>query len=121
MNLFTGVAEAMGLPGTGGSGGSGAGGFAGMIPLVLMFVIFYFLLIRPQQKKAKQHKALLSNLKRGDSVITSGGIYGRIAEINDNVIVLEVADKVRIKVARSFVSGLAGTAQEAPPQPPKPV
>ncbi|MGC1401479.1 MAG: preprotein translocase subunit YajC [Thermodesulfobacteriota bacterium] len=120
MNLFTGVAEAMGLPG-GGSGGSGAGGYAGMIPLVLMFVIFYFLLIRPQQKKSKQHKELLANLKRGDSVITSGGIYGRIAEINDNIIVLEVADKMRIKVARGFVSGLAGTAQDAPPQPPKPV
>jgi preprotein translocase subunit YajC len=119
MNWFTGVAEAMGLPG-GGSGGSGSGGFAGLIPLVLMFVIFYFLLIRPQQKKAKQHKDLLANLKRGDSVITSGGIYGRIASINDSVIELEVADKVRIKVARSFVSGLAGTAQETPPTPAKP-
>ena len=118
MYLFTAVAEAMGLPG-GGSGGSGAGGYAGMIPLVLMFVIFYFLLIRPQQKKAKQHRELLTNLKRGDSVITSGGIYGRIAEINDNIIVLEVADKVRIKVARAFVSGQAGPGQEAP-QPPKP-
>ncbi len=115
---FTAVAEAMGLPG-GGSGGSGAGGYAGLIPLVLMFVIFYFLLIRPQQKKAKQHRELLSNLKRGDSVITTGGIYGRIAEINDNIIVLEVADKVRIKVARGFVSGLAGPGQEAP-QPTKP-
>ncbi|HMK64622.1 MAG TPA: preprotein translocase subunit YajC [Thermodesulfobacteriota bacterium] len=119
MNWFTGVAEAMGLPG-GGSGGSGGGGFAGLIPLLLMFVIFYFLLIRPQQKKARQHKDLLANLKRGDSVITNGGIYGRIAEINDNVVVLEVADKVRIKVGRGFVSGLAGTGQEAPPQPAKP-
>jgi preprotein translocase subunit YajC len=118
MYLFTAVAEAMGLPGTG-TGGSGAGGYGAMIPLVLMFVIFYFLLIRPQQRKAKQHKELLSNLKKGDSVITSGGIYGRIAEINDNVLVLEVADKVRIKVARGFVSGLAGTGQEVP-QPPKP-
>jgi len=118
MYLFTAVAEAMGLPG-GGSGGSGAGGYAGLIPLVLMFVIFYFLLIRPQQKKAKQHRELLSSLKRGDSVITNGGIYGRIAEINENVITLEVADKVRIKVARSFVSGLSGPGQEAP-QPTKP-
>jgi preprotein translocase subunit YajC len=116
MYLFTAVAEAMGLPG-GGSGSSGAGGFAGLIPLVLMFVIFYFLLIRPQQKKAKQHKELLSNLKRGDSVITSGGIYGRIAEIDDNIITLEVADKVRIKVARGFVSGLANTGQDTPVKP----
>ena len=116
MYLFTAVAEAMGLPGVG-SGSSGAGGFAGLIPLVLMFVIFYFLLIRPQQKKAKQHKELLSNLKRGDSVITSGGIYGRIAEIDDNIITLEVADKVRIKVARGFVSGLANTGQDTPVKP----
>jgi preprotein translocase subunit YajC len=120
MYLFTAVAEAMGLPG-GGSGGSGAGGFAGLIPLLLMFVIFYFLLIRPQQKKSKQHKELLASLKRGDSVITSGGIFGRIAEINDNVIVLEVADKVRIKVARGFVSGLAGPGQETALPPQKPV
>jgi preprotein translocase subunit YajC len=119
MNWFIGVAEAMGLPG-GGSGGSGSGGFAGLIPLVLMFVIFYFLLIRPQQKKSRQHKDILANLKRGDSVITSGGIYGRIAEINDNIIVLEVADKVRIKVARGFISGLAGSGQETPPQTAKP-
>jgi len=119
MYLFTAVAEAMGLPGMG-SGGSGAGGFAGLIPLLLMFVIFYFLLIRPQQKKSKQHKELLASLKRGDSVITSGGIFGRIAEINDNVIVLEVADKVRIKVARGFVSGLAGSGQETAPPPQKP-
>jgi preprotein translocase subunit YajC len=116
MYLFTAVAEAMGTSG-GGSGGSGAGGFAGLIPLVLMFVIFYFLLIRPQQKKAKQHKELLNNLKRGDSVITNGGIYGRIVELNDTVIKLEVADKVHIKVARGFISGLANTGQDTPVQP----
>jgi preprotein translocase subunit YajC len=117
MFLFTAVAQAMG---TGGSGGSGAGGFGALVPLVLMFVIFYFLLIRPQQRKAKQHRELLASLKRGDSVITNGGIYGRIVEINDNIIVLEVADKVRIKVARGFVSGLSGPGQEPAPQPQKP-
>jgi preprotein translocase subunit YajC len=115
---FTGVAEAMGLPG-GGSGGSGAGGFAGLIPLILMFVIFYFLLIRPQQKKAKQHRELLANLKRGDSVITSGGIYGRIVEINENIVTMEIADKIRIKVARGFISGTAGPGEPVP-QPSKP-
>ena len=116
---FSGVAEAMGLPGTG-SGGSGAGGFTGLIPLLLMFVIFYFLLIRPQQKKAKQQRELLSGLKKGDSVITTGGIYGRIAEINDTIITLEVADKVRIKVARSYVTAVTSTGQEAAPPPQKP-
>lgn len=118
MFLFAAVAHAMGTGG--GSGGSGAaGGFGALIPLILMFVIFYFLLIRPQQKKAKQHREMLANLKRGDSVITNGGIYGRIAEINDNIVTLEVADKVRIKVARGYIAGLAGTAQEAPPPPQK--
>jgi len=118
MFLFTAVAQAMGTGG--GSGGSGAGGFGALVPLVLMFVIFYFLLIRPQQKKAKQHRDLLANLKRGDSVLTSGGIYGRIAEINDNIITLEVADKVRIKVARGYIAGLAGPGQEPAPPPQKP-
>ena len=59
------------------------GGLMGLLPLVLMFAIFYFLLIRPQQKKAKQHKEMLGNLKRGDSIITTGGIYGRIVEVSD--------------------------------------
>jgi preprotein translocase subunit YajC len=112
------AAQAMGIPG--GSGGSGAGGgLVGLLPLVLMFAIFYFLLIRPQQKKAKAHKEMIGNLKRGDSVVTTGGIYGRIAEINDTVITLEVADKVRIKVGRAFVTGLSGAGQE-PPAPPAP-
>ena len=75
------------------SGGSGIrGGFAGTDSSGFMFVIFYFLLIRPQQKKAKSHKEMLNNLKRGDSVITTGGFYGRIAEIKDNVIILEIGE-----------------------------
>jgi preprotein translocase subunit YajC len=119
MTLFTAVAQAMGTGG--GTGGSGAaGGFGALVPLILMFVIFYFLLIRPQQKKAKQHREMLANLKRGDSVLTTGGIYGRIAEINDNIIVLEVADKIRIKVARGYIAGLAGSSQEPAPPPQKP-
>lgn len=117
MLLFTAVAQAMGTGG--GTGGSGAGGFGAFLPLILMFVIFYFLLIRPQQKKAKQHREMLANLKRGDSVITNGGIFGRIAEINENIVMLEVADKVRIKVGRGYIAGLAGTSQEAPPPPQK--
>lgn len=88
-------------------GGTGvAGGMEGMksfIPLILMFVIFYFLLIRPQQKRQKEHKALLSNLKRGDDVLTSGGILGRITNVSDKYITVEVAEKVRIKVARGQI------------------
>jgi preprotein translocase subunit YajC len=119
MDWFSSVAEAMGLPGMGSGGSGGGGGLMGLLPLVLMFAIFYFLLIRPQQKKAKEHKAMLSNLKRGDSIITTGGIYGRIVEINDTIMTIEVADKIRIKVGRGFVSGLGVGGQEAPPPLPK--
>ncbi len=78
-----------------------------VLPMVFMVVIFYFLLIRPQQKKAKEHKALLDNLKVDDVVITSGGIIGRIVNIDDQIVNLEVADKVRIKMARPYIAGFA--------------
>jgi len=76
-------------------------------PMVLMVVIFYFLLIRPQQKKAKELRLFLDNLKRGDRVITTGGICGEIQAINDQVVTLEVADKVRLEVGRPYIAGFA--------------
>ena len=103
--------------GTGGAGGEGAGGFAWFIPLILMFVIFYFLLIRPQQKRTKEHRQMVSNLKKGDRIVTSGGIHGRITGMDDATLTVEIADKVRVKVARGNVSALAQTA--APSQPDK--
>ena len=81
-----------------------------MIPLIMMlsiFVIFYFLLIRPQQKKAKDHRQFLDNLKRGDRVMTSGGLCGDIITISDQILTLEVADKVRVEVGRAHVAGFA--------------
>ena len=107
------IAYAMG---TGGAGGSGAGGFAGFIPLILMFVIFYFLLIRPQQKRTKEHRQMIANLKKGDRIITSGGIHGRITGMDETTLTVEIADKVRVKVARGNVSNLA---QPAPPSQPE--
>jgi preprotein translocase subunit YajC len=101
----------------GGTGGEGAGGFTGFIPLILMFVIFYFLLIRPQQKRTKEHRQMISNLKKGDRIVTSGGIHGRITGMDDATLTVEIADKVRVKVARGNVSNLAQTA--APNQPDK--
>ena len=86
-------------------GGGPAGGFASFIPLILIFVVFYFLLIRPQQKTAKQHQAYLSDLKKGNKVITKGGIYGEIMGLTDNVITLEIAESVRIKVTRDAIAG----------------
>lgn len=85
-------------------GGAQAGGFASFVPLILMFVIFYFLLIRPQQKKAKEHQEMIGNLKKGDKVVTSGGIHGTITKVDETDVTMEVADKVRIKVTRANVA-----------------
>ena len=97
------IAYAMG---TGGNTGEGTAGIVTFIPLILMFVIFYFLLIRPQQKRAKEHREVLANLKRGDTVITAGGIHGKITGLTDTIVTLEIADKVRVKVSRNQISGL---------------
>jgi len=90
-------------------GGAEGGGtmISFVLPMVFMVVIFYFLLIRPQQKKAKEHKALLDNLKKGDRIITSGGIIGTIINIDDQIVNLEVADRVRIDLGRPYIAGFA--------------
>jgi len=93
------IAYAQAIPGLG-----GPGQMLSFLPLVLIFVIFYFLLIRPQQKKAKQHQEMLGKLKKNDEVMTSGGIYGRVISLADNVVTLEVAPNVRIRVNRPQIS-----------------
>ncbi len=98
-------------PGGVGSLMQGVGQF---LPLILIFLVFYFLLIRPQQKKAKEHQNYLSNLKRGDKVITSGGIYGQIASLSDGVVTLEIADNVRIKLTRGAIAGAASETEKQP-------
>ena len=84
--------------------------WSNMFPLLMMlsiFVIFYFLLIRPQQKKAKEHKQFLENLKRGDRIITAGGLVGDIIAITDQTLTMEIADKVRVEVGRPYVAAFA--------------
>jgi preprotein translocase subunit YajC len=98
--------------GTGGGAGGGTGGFGAFIPLILMFAIFYFLLIRPQQKKQKEHRLMISNLKKGDRIMTAGGIYGRVTGVDETTVTVEIADKVRVKVNRANVSALI---QPSPP------
>ena len=73
--------------------------------LVIMFAIFYLLLIRPQQKRAKQHKELVENLKAGDQVVTAGGIHGTIVAVQDDVITIEIASNVRVKINRPSIVG----------------
>ncbi|MBI1920828.1 MAG: preprotein translocase subunit YajC [Geobacter sp.] len=75
-------------------------------PLILMFVIFYFLLIRPQQKKSKEHRALLDAIKKGDQVVTAGGIHGKITAVDENVVTLEVATGVNIKVNKGHIASV---------------
>lgn len=97
-----------------GGGGDAGGGWGMFVPIILMFAIIYFLMIRPQQKQAKKHKEMLEALKRGEQVVTTGGILGKIFQINENnIITLEVADGVRIRVLRTQI---ASTFAEGEPE-----
>jgi preprotein translocase subunit YajC len=79
-------------------------GLVTMLPLILIFVVFYFMLIRPQAKRAKEHKAMVAALQVGDEVVTSGGILGRLTEVGDQFLTVEIADGVRVKVQRPTVT-----------------
>lgn len=81
------------------------GGMASLVPLILIMVIFYFLLIRPQQKRVKEHKSMVEALKKGDKVITGGGIIGTVADAKDDILKVDIAEGVRIRVKRDTVSG----------------
>jgi preprotein translocase subunit YajC len=98
---MTGVAYAAGN----GAATGGAGGIASFIPLILIFAVFYFMLIRPQQKQAKLQQKFLEEMKNGNKVVTKGGIHGTITGLTDSVVTLEIADNVRIKVSRSSIGG----------------
>jgi preprotein translocase subunit YajC len=76
------------------------------LPLIIIFVIFYFLLIRPQSKRAKEHKQMVSNLAKGDEVVTNGGLLGRITQVGENFISVEVADGLEVKVQKQMVANL---------------
>ena len=88
---------------TAGAAGS-MGGLMEFLPIILMFGVLYFLMIRPQMKKAKEHKALIAALAKGDEVVTQGGIAGRVAKVGDDFLSVEVADKMEIQVQKSAVS-----------------
>jgi len=103
------IAYAMGQGGAEGA----QGGLGAFVPLILMFVIFYFLLIRPQQKKQKEHQGMISGLKKGDRIMLNGGIYGRITSLDEFTLTVEIADKVRVKVNRGYVASLTQPSQQA--------
>jgi len=83
------------------------GGIASLIPLVLIIVIFYFLLIRPQQKRLKAHQAMIGELKKGDKIVTSGGIFGTVHDVSEDTVRVDIAEKVRVTVKRDTITSLA--------------
>jgi preprotein translocase subunit YajC len=100
--MWTALAQA------GGSSGDASpfgGGLAGILPILLMFVVIYLLLIRPASKQRKEHQTLLTALKKDDEIVTSGGIYGRIVGIEDKIVTLEIADRVKVRILRDRIAG----------------
>src|SRR5215471_11985468 len=98
-----GLAFGMGTTPGGGAAGGAQSGITSLIPLIIMFAIFYFLLIRPKQKKAKEHKALLESLKKGDRVVTAGGMHGKVTSVEDAVVTLEIANGVNVKFNKGHI------------------
>jgi preprotein translocase subunit YajC len=102
--MLTTPAFAQGLPfGLGGDGGGGM--ITSLLPFILIFVIMYFLILRPQQKRVKTHQEMVKNVRRGDTVITNGGLVGRVTKVVDDAeIEIEIADDVRIRQVRSMIA-----------------
>ena len=95
--------------------GGDASGFLSFLPLVLIFAVFYFLLIRPQQKKMKAHKEMIANVRRNDRVVTGGGIIGKVSKvIDDNELEVEIAQNVKIRVARAMLSEVRVKGEPVP-------
>ena len=82
------------------------GGLMSFLPLIVIFAVFYFMLIRPQMKRTKEHKKLVAELSKGDEVITNGGVLGRITKVSDSFVTLEVAESVQIKLQRQAVANV---------------
>ncbi len=99
------LAFAMAPPPEGAEGGGG--GLLGLLPpMIMMFAIFYFILIRPQQKKQKETRKMIDNLKEGDNVVTLSGIHGTVKKLKDDIVMLQIADNVRIKINRASIANL---------------
>ncbi len=96
------------------AGGAGPGGdLTAFLPLVLIFAVFYFLLIRPQQKRAKEHRAMIEAVRRGDKIVTAGGIVGKISKVKDDRVEVEIADGVRVEVMKSTIADVLSKPEPA--------
>ena len=94
--------------------------FISLLPLILIFAVFYFLLIRPQQRKVKEHRALIESLKRGDQVLTSGGILGKITRVEDATVTVEIAKDVQVQVQRSTIADVVNKPKPGAAAPASP-
>ncbi len=88
------------------SGAAGPGGFMSFLPMIALFVIFYFLLIRPQQKRQKEHRNMVAGLAKGDEVVTMGGLLGKITKVDDNFVTVEIAKGTEVKVQKVSVQAM---------------
>ncbi len=115
MNLLDFLIPAAQAQTTGGASAGGGNPLMTLVPLVGLMVVMYFLMIRPQMKRQKEHRAMLDKLSRGDEVITSGGIAGVVSEVGENFITIEVADNVRVRVQKGAVGNVLpkGTLKSA--------
>jgi preprotein translocase subunit YajC len=103
------LAPTLAYAGALGDGGfGGAGGYQALIPLLLMFAVFYFILIRPQQKKQRGHREMLDALKTGDQIVTVGGMYGTIVDMGETKVKIKIAENVKVDVARSSIASRLG-------------
>lgn len=101
-----GISEALAQE-TGGAPAAGGGDLLmGLLPMVAIFAVFYFLLIMPQQRRMKEHKAMLGALRRGDKVVTSGGVIGTIAKVEEDEVALDIAENTRVRVVRSMIANV---------------
>jgi preprotein translocase subunit YajC len=105
------IAYAMGPAPEGGAQGGG-GIFASLLPLILIFVVFYFLLIRPQQKRAKEHRKMIESIKKGDKVVTNGGIYGIIENVGNNTVTIKIAENTKVKFGKAYIAAVRATSDE---------
>ncbi|MCI0469482.1 MAG: preprotein translocase subunit YajC [Nitrospirae bacterium] len=113
--LFNMISEAYAMGPTPQGGGQAGGAqqlISSMLPLILIFVVFYFLLIRPQQKKSKEHRLMIENLKKGDKVVTAGGIYGVVEAVANNTIVLKIAENVKVKFGKGYIASVRPQSEE---------
>ena len=102
------IAYAMAPP----SGGGADNTLMAFLPMILIFGVFYFLMIRPQQKKAKEHKSMIENLKKGDKIITSGGVYGIIESVGTNTITVKISENVKVKFGKGYVATVRASSDE---------